>query len=168
MAISRGLLVWFSSPWVMMTSVAAERVPRPICRPAETVVWRLRRAGRDQVLVEHVLKLQAQLAKAGGRRVGQIVGDGIQVQLLGAHAAGGCVQGSNHVDSFSFAFSFRSANCGSLQLRTLRPAAISSAAVLLNSVWKMVSALHGLGLALHHDQVQAALNHILVGGLEAP
>ena len=60
----------------------------------------LRRARGDQVLVDHVLKLQPQLAKAGGRGVGQVVGDGVQVHLLRAHAAGCCIQGSNHV-SFS-------------------------------------------------------------------
>ena len=60
-------------------------------------VLALGRARRHEVLIHHVLKLQAQLAKTRGRRVGQIVGDRIQVQLLRAHAAGCGVQSSNHV-----------------------------------------------------------------------
>ena len=39
MATSSGFEVWFSDPWVMMTSVAADLVPSPICRPAPTVDW---------------------------------------------------------------------------------------------------------------------------------
>jgi hypothetical protein len=39
MATSSGLDVWFSEPWVMITSVAADLVPSPICSPAPTVDW---------------------------------------------------------------------------------------------------------------------------------
>ena len=56
----------------------------------------LRRSRRDQVLVDHVLKLQLPLAKADRRGVGEIVGDGVQIQLLRAHAAGGRIESSNH------------------------------------------------------------------------
>jgi hypothetical protein len=62
----------------------------------------LRRPWGDQVLVNHVLKLKAQLAKARGGGVGQIVGDGVQVHLLRAHAAGCRVQCSNHFFSLAW------------------------------------------------------------------
>ena len=59
-------------------------------------VLALRRARGHQVLVDHILKLQPQLPETRRRRVGQVVGNGVEIQLLCAHAACRCVQRSNH------------------------------------------------------------------------
>ena len=53
-------------------------------------------AGLHHVLVEQVLKLRAPHLVAGGIGVGEVVGDVIDVELLGRHAAGGAVECSNH------------------------------------------------------------------------
>ena len=111
----------------------------------------LRRSRRDQILVDHVLKLQAQLAKAGGRGVGQVVGDRVQIHLLRAHAAGGCVQGSNH---------------GFLLVLDSHPRQIFGGNLVELGVEDGERLLHHLRLALHDDQVERSLDHILVGGLE--
>jgi len=51
----------------------------------------LRGSGNDDVLVNHVLELQLALAEAGGAGVRQVVGNCVQIGLLRAHSASGCV-----------------------------------------------------------------------------
>ena len=51
----------------------------------------LRGTGRNHVLVDHVFKLKPAAAEACSGGVGEVVGDGVEVCLLGAHAACCCV-----------------------------------------------------------------------------
>ena len=111
----------------------------------------LGRARRHHVLIHHVLKLQAQLAKTRGRRVGQVVGDGVEVHLLCAHAAGSGIQSSNHLFP---------------RLRTRLSGQIFGGKLVELRVEHRQCALHHLRLALHHDQIERALDHILIGGLK--
>jgi hypothetical protein len=49
------------------------------------------RAGRQHALIHQVLELRAAHFVADGVGVGQVIGDIVQVQLLGLHAAGGAI-----------------------------------------------------------------------------
>ncbi len=58
-----------------------------------------RRSGLNQTLVEKVLELRPPDFVAGGVSVRQVVGDVVDVDLLGGHTAGGAIQSSNHFAS---------------------------------------------------------------------
>ena len=55
-------------------------------------------AGLENILIHEVLELRAAHLVAGGVGVGQVVGDVIDVHLLGVHAAGSAVECSDHAD----------------------------------------------------------------------
>ena len=91
-----------SSPVVKMREVATGREPWPIWRPVGS--WLpapclgARGAGG---LVKQILELDLALLEPGGVDVRQVVGDDVQVHLLGFHPGGGGVKCAQHMISRS-------------------------------------------------------------------
>ena len=83
-----------------MISFDAARVPRPSCSPVGRGRLSGGRARLDHVLVEQVLKLGPAHLVAGRIGVGEVVGDVVDVELLGGHPASSAIKGSDHCFSF--------------------------------------------------------------------
>ncbi len=92
--MSRRSPVWVSSPSVKILEVATAREPWPTCRPVgKCVAVALLRARRCVMFsIKQVLKFDFALLEAGGVDVRQVVGDDVQVELLGFHAGGGGIK----------------------------------------------------------------------------
>ena len=78
-------------PWVWMRSVAMGRTPAE--QEAATLGVR---AGLAQVLVEQILENRPRTLEAVGRYVGEVVGDDIELGLLGIEAGAGNPEGADH------------------------------------------------------------------------
>ncbi len=104
-------------------------------------------AGRDHVLVDEILKLDAAFAESGSIGIGEIVGNVVQIGLLRGHATGGGIERTKHGGSYNLGQIF---GCGLVEL----------------VVKGGERALHHFRIALDFNQADGALDGIDVGALK--
>src|SRR6185437_3510668 len=86
-ARSRSLPVCDSVPWVIERGVPTVLTPPPISMPTGRMVpWSEDCAQAADVLVDQILKRGGLFLVAGGAKVGDVVGDDLDVEFLGRHS----------------------------------------------------------------------------------
>src|SRR5579863_7557130 len=121
-------------------------------------VLRCRRSRHDQVLVNQILKLQSPAAKARGARVRQVVGNVVEVELLGCHAGGRSVKSAQHEPQI------RDSSCAAMRLK-LEWKAVSACCSMSAWRWRETSPTAAVtGLTLLPSSEPCTILAVLASG----